>query len=98
MQADGDLPVLEQVLGKKDIHHVIGSGSCSALIKLLPGNKDLFISQVTWNSYSGMLRVFKLYDIPVSVSGGKGKSYDQKAGLFTRNYPLLLVDCKYRLQ
>ncbi|KAM7451985.1 putative phospholipase B-like 2 [Porites harrisoni] len=71
-QADGDLPALEQVLGKKNIHHVIGSGSCSALIKLLPGNKDLFISQVTWNSYSGMLRVFKLYDIPVSVSGDKG--------------------------
>ena len=97
-QADGDLPALEQVLGKKNIHHVIGSGSCSALIKLLLGNKDLFISQVTWNSYSGMLRVFKLYDIPVSVSGDKGKSHHQKAGLFTRNYPLLLVDCKYRLQ
>ena len=95
MQADGDLPVLEQVLGKKNIHHVIGSGSCSALIKLLPGNKDLFISQVTWNSYSGMLRVFKLYDIPVSVSGDKGKSHHLKAGLFTRNYALLLVDCTW---
>ena len=94
-QADGDLPALEQVLGKKNIHHMIGSGSCSALIKLLPGNKDLFISQVTWNSYSGMLRVFKLYDIPVSVSGDKGKSHHQKAGLFTRNYPLLRADCKW---
>ncbi|CAH3157788.1 unnamed protein product [Porites lobata] len=59
MQAALDIPALEQVLGKKNIHHMIGSGHCSALIKLLPGNKDLFISHVTWDSYSGMLRVFK---------------------------------------
>ena len=96
MQAALDIPALEQVLGKKNIHHMIGSGHCSALIKLLPGNKDLFISHVTWDSYSGMLRVFKLYDIPVSVSGDKGKSHHQiKAGLFTRNYPLLRADCKW---
>ena len=96
MQAALDIPALEQVLGKKNIqYHMIGSGHCSALIKLLPGNKDLFISHVTWDSYSGMLRVFKLYDIPVSVSGDKGKSHHQKAGLFTRNYPLLHADCKW---
>ncbi|XP_046840907.1 putative phospholipase B-like 2 [Xenia sp. Carnegie-2017] len=44
-------------------HHVVGSGSCSALIKLLPNNRDIFISQVTWSDYSSMLRVYKLYDL-----------------------------------
>ena len=73
MQADGDLEALSAALGKKDIRHVPGTGSCSALIKLLPGNKDLYISQVTWNSYQQLLRVFKLIDVPFSLSGNKGR-------------------------
>ena len=72
-QADGDLEDLEQALGKKQVRHVFGSGSCSALIKLLPGNKDLYISQVTWTSYAQMLRVFKLYDVPFTVNGNTGE-------------------------
>ena len=73
MQADGDLDDLAQVLGKKDTHRVFGSGSCSALIKVLPGNQDLYISQVTWTSYAQMLRVFKLYDIGLTVRGNVGE-------------------------
>ncbi|XP_020631773.1 putative phospholipase B-like 2 [Orbicella faveolata] len=69
MQADCDLEDLEQVLGKKEVRRVFGSGSCSALIKVLPGNKDLYISHVTWTSYAELLRVFKLYDIGVTVRG-----------------------------
>ena len=72
MQISGDLDELQQVLGKKDLRHVTGSGSCSALIKVLPGNRDLYISQVTWSDFVSMLRIFKLYDLPYSVSGTKG--------------------------
>lgn len=71
-QASGDLEDLGNVLKKKKPHHVVGSGSCSALIKLLPNNKELFISHVTWNSYIGMLRVFKLYDFPFKTKQGTG--------------------------
>lgn len=28
-----------------------GTGSCSVLIKLLPGHKELYMSHVTWNWY-----------------------------------------------
>ena len=73
MQAATELEALSAALGKKGIHHVPGTGSCSALIKLLPGNKDLYISHVTWDSYLEMLRVFKLIDVPFSVSGNKGR-------------------------
>ena len=40
----------------------VGSGSCSALIKLLPGNKDLYVAQDTWSSYQDMVRILKKYD------------------------------------
>ena len=82
MQADEDLEDLEQALGKKEVRHVFGSGSCSALIKLLPGNKDLYISQVTWNSYSSLLRVFKLIDVPFTVSGTEGAWWIVKVNYF----------------
>ena len=42
----------------------IGRGHCSALIKVLPGNADLYTSHVTWTDYHTMLRVLKLYDLP----------------------------------
>ena len=87
MQADGDLEDLEQVLEKKEVRHVFGSGSCSALIKVLPGNKDLYISQVTWTSYAQMLRVFKLYDIGVTVRGSAGEC------CWTRRYFSALKFC-----
>eukprot|EP00455_Lapot_gusevi_P032362 TRINITY_DN3529_c0_g1_i3.p1 TRINITY_DN3529_c0_g1~~TRINITY_DN3529_c0_g1_i3.p1 ORF type:complete len:535 (-),score=171.08 TRINITY_DN3529_c0_g1_i3:144-1748(-) len=41
-----------------------GRGRCSALIKLLPDNSDLFISHVSWSEYVTMLRIYKLYDFP----------------------------------
>ena len=45
----------------------VGSGSCSALIKLLPGNQDLYVAQDTWTSYQDMLRVLKKYDFAYHV-------------------------------
>ena len=54
---------LKVALGKPENvrKRVLGSGSCSALIKLLPGNEDLLVSQDTWNNYQSMLRIIKRY-------------------------------------
>ena len=62
MQISGDLEDLEPALGKKTLRRAQGEGHCSALIKLLPNNADLMVSQVTWNDFNSMLRIFKLYD------------------------------------
>lgn len=70
LQVGGDLEDLEQALGKKDAKRVRGSGSCSALIKLLPGNKDLYVSHDTWNTYQSMLRVLKKYNFPYQMKQG----------------------------
>ncbi|KAI5630156.1 putative phospholipase B-like 2 precursor, partial [Silurus asotus] len=57
----GDLEDLEAALNKSSQSRTVGSGSCSALIKLLPGNKDLLVSHDTWNNYQSMLRIMKKY-------------------------------------
>ncbi|XP_019349178.2 putative phospholipase B-like 2 [Alligator mississippiensis] len=67
-QLGGDLEDLESALNKTTSARVLGSGSCSALIKLLPGNKDLFVSHDTWNSYQSMLRIIKRYMLPFRTS------------------------------
>ena len=55
---------------------MLGSGSCSALVKLMPGNSDLFVSHDTWDVYDGMLRIFKNYDLKFSTNGsGKWEEY-----------------------
>ncbi|XP_033098666.1 putative phospholipase B-like 2 [Anneissia japonica] len=62
LQISGDLEDLEVALDKKDRKHMTGSGSCSGLIKLLPGNKDLYVSHDTWNVFNAMIRIMKKYD------------------------------------
>ncbi|XP_068167042.1 putative phospholipase B-like 2 [Antennarius striatus] len=67
-QLGGDLEDLESALNKSSRTRPLGSGSCSALIKLLPNNKELFVSHDTWNTYGSMLRIMKKYIFPFKVS------------------------------
>ncbi|XP_039628230.1 putative phospholipase B-like 2 [Polypterus senegalus] len=67
-QLGGDLEDLESALNKTNHRRTLGSGSCSALIKLLPGNKDLLVSHDTWNTYQAMLRIMKKYTFAFHVS------------------------------
>ena len=75
MQVAGDLDGLEQALGRKSPSKILGSGSCSALIKLLPANKDLLISHDTWGSFNSMLRLFKFYNFPFRRQSSTGISH-----------------------
>ncbi|XP_021573200.1 putative phospholipase B-like 2 isoform X2 [Carlito syrichta] len=61
LQLSGDLEDLEPALNKTKAKASLGSGSCSALIKLLPGQSDLLVAHNTWNNYQHMLRVIKKY-------------------------------------
>lgn len=72
-QVGGDLEDLESALGKAEKSRVFGSGSCSALIKMFPGNKDMYVSHDTWNTYQSMLRILKKYEMAYMVHDGIGK-------------------------
>ena len=72
LQLDGDKVALEVALGKKTVSRGVGEGHCSALIKVLPKNADLMVSQVTWNDYVSMLRIFKLYEFGFHKVDGQG--------------------------
>lgn len=67
-QLGGDLEDLESALNRTERKHTLGSGSCSALIKLLPGNQELLVSHDTWNTYQSMLRIIKKYMLPFRTS------------------------------
>ncbi|ESO82433.1 hypothetical protein LOTGIDRAFT_237030, partial [Lottia gigantea] len=68
LQLSGDLEDLESVLHKPQKSHVLGSGSCSAIVKLTPGNKDLYVAQDTWTGFNEMLRVLKRYNFAYRMS------------------------------
>ncbi|KAM8886200.1 putative phospholipase B-like 2 isoform 1-T1 [Spinachia spinachia] len=67
-QMGGDLEDLESTLNKSSQTRPLGSGSCSALIKLLPNNEELLVSHDTWNNYQSMLRIMKKYTFAYRVS------------------------------
>ncbi|CAH8464999.1 unnamed protein product [Schistosoma bovis] len=70
LQLNGDLDDLVSALsvltlkkGKNKMGHpFIASPSCSALIKIVDNN--VYLSHVTWSTYSIMLRVLKHYNFP----------------------------------
>ncbi|GIY08069.1 putative phospholipase B-like 2 [Caerostris extrusa] len=68
----GDLEDLEPLLNKTEKRRAFGSGSCSALIKLLPNNKDIYFAHDTWTSYSTMLRILKKYSFQFHTSMASG--------------------------
>lgn len=41
---------------------------CSALIKVLEDNSDIFIAQNAWYHYESMTRIWKVYDFPFKVN------------------------------
>ena len=90
MNSFGDIEDLEQVLEKKKISKIKGSGSCSALVKLFDKSQDLAISQVTWNDYNTMLRIFKFYNLSFHTNSSKGLMIIFLV-LFIFSYPFLVL-------
>ncbi|POI30540.1 hypothetical protein CIB84_005710 [Bambusicola thoracicus] len=70
LQLGGDLEDLEAAFNRSAPRRLLGSGSCSALLKLLPGRRDLLVAHDTWAPYQSMLRLIKKYMLPFRAEPG----------------------------
>ncbi|XP_054700712.1 putative phospholipase B-like 2 [Grus americana] len=86
LQLGGDLEDLESALNRSSPRRVLGSGSCSALLKLLPDHQDLLVAHDTWTSYQSMLRVIKKYTLPFRASAGGNSQIPGSVQVFS-SYP-----------
>ncbi|KAM7089942.1 putative phospholipase B-like 2 [Ciconia maguari] len=86
LQLGGDLEDLESALNRSSPRRVLGSGSCSALLKLLPGRRDLLVAHDTWTSYQSMLRIIKKYTLPFRASAGGNSQIPGSIQVFS-SYP-----------
>ncbi|XP_049518650.1 putative phospholipase B-like 2 [Dermacentor silvarum] len=69
LSAIGDLLELELKFGRfKDLHSLMAL-TCSALIKIAPGNKDIYFAHTSWFTYKSMLRMQKKYKLPWHTAG-----------------------------
>ncbi|XP_049661502.1 putative phospholipase B-like 2 [Accipiter gentilis] len=86
LQLGGDLEDLESALNRSSPRRVLGSGSCSALLKLLPDHRDLLVAHDTWTSYQSMLRIIKKYTLPFRASAGGNSQIPGSIQVFS-SYP-----------
>ena len=94
----GDMEEFEQIFNLEDQdqlkdrprHHVLGSGSCSALIKVLPDSSDILTSHVTWNSYESMIRILKKYSFEIHETSDKDSPLIPGHSASFSSYPGLL--------
>ncbi|XP_065296708.1 putative phospholipase B-like 2 isoform X1 [Dermacentor albipictus] len=64
LSAMGDLMELEVKFGRLKDPHSLMALTCSALIKIAPGNKDIYFAHTSWFTYRSMLRMQKKYKLP----------------------------------
>lgn len=81
---DKELPVFG------DLKPFMEAGKCSALIKLLEDGSDIFISQETWTSFDSMLRIYKMYDFPFTMTGEPASGRVPAERVSFSSYPAVL--------
>ncbi|VDN99955.1 unnamed protein product [Rodentolepis nana] len=70
LQLNADIGEITEALGVYDDlkegpngkSYFLSRASCSALVKIFPEQKDIFISHNTWQGYESMLKVMKYYE------------------------------------
>ncbi|RYG56041.1 hypothetical protein EON66_03860 [archaeon] len=77
-----------------------GGGHCSAIVKVLPGNQDVFIAHTSWSGLENMLRTYKKYNFAYSTTGLSGAPTVPGQVAAFSSYPGLLFsgDDFYQIQ
>ena len=81
LQAGSDCEDLLPALGLQaslSAHSVVEH--CSALVKLTPDFREIFVSHVTWSGYTSMLRQWKRYRLPLSFAAAVDMQFSSYPG------------------
>ncbi|CAF3461697.1 unnamed protein product [Rotaria socialis] len=73
--------------GRLKVPNVPKHDSCSALIKILPNNSDIFVSHADWSNFRTMLKVIKRYSMPLKRTPMAGSSLIPGADTIFSSYP-----------
>jgi len=84
---DGDLLTVMPALGFNLSAQLMSH--CSSLIRVAPGNADLFSGHDTWSAYESMVRIYKHYNFPLQVNFSSQNARSARRLSFS-SYPAFL--------
>eukprot|EP00746_Dinoflagellata_sp_MGD_P088050 gnl/MRDRNA2_/MRDRNA2_34877_c0_seq1.p1 gnl/MRDRNA2_/MRDRNA2_34877_c0~~gnl/MRDRNA2_/MRDRNA2_34877_c0_seq1.p1 ORF type:complete len:658 (-),score=126.89 gnl/MRDRNA2_/MRDRNA2_34877_c0_seq1:11-1984(-) len=77
----------------KHRHPRPGSGGhCTGLVRLTPDHKELYFGHTTWEPFSEMTRVWKLYDFPLKDVSARKISFSSYPGCVSSTDDYYLMD------
>lgn len=81
VESSGDL------LNRLGFSDVERHDSCSALVKILPNNTEIFVSHADWSHYKTMLKVIKRYKMQLKRSAAQGSDVIPGSEMVFSSYP-----------
>jgi len=67
-------------------------GHCTGLVRLTPDHKELYFGHTTWEPFSEMTRVWKLYDFPLKDTTARKISFSSYPGCISSTDDYYLMD------
>jgi hypothetical protein len=68
------------------------SGHCTGVVRLVDGNSELYFGHTTWESFSEMTRMWKVYDFPLQNVAAKKISFSSYPGCISSTDDYYLMD------
>jgi len=68
------------------------AGHCTGVVRLADGNSELYFGHTTWESFSEMTRIWKVYDFPLKGSVSKKISFSSYPGCISSTDDYYLMD------
>lgn len=69
-----------------------GAGHCTGVVRLADGNSELYFGHTTWESFSEMTRIWKVYDFPLKGAATKKISFSSYPGCISSTDDYYLMD------